>query len=54
MMIQAVSSLHLVFGGGVEEMIKKTGDGEGTDAADNWRDGAEILASANFICDVSF
>lgn len=35
-------------------MIKETGDGEGTDAADDGGDGGEVIAGAKIVCDVAF
>ena len=39
---------------GLEDVVKKAGDGEGADAAEFWGDGGKVGAGADFVCDVAF
>ena len=39
---------------GLEEVVEKTGDGEGADAADDRGDGTEVGACSDAVCDVAF
>ena len=41
-------------GGGLEEVVKEAGDGEGSDAADCGGDGGEVGAGADAVGDVAF
>lgn len=46
--------LNSGFGGGLDEVIKEAGDGEGADAADFGGDGSEVGAVADVVGDVAF